>query len=189
MNLKGGEGKALIAIAKPSISTGSQVDVWFDDDPIQPSKKRWERFIEKNDSRPEVRRTWEAYAKLRPSVMVQFPTKQQQMGVGALCFDYLLQYRLVYNAEDVHLYCHLYGMHAAEMMELHGSLGMYMNEAVENVHAQHKRIIRTHSLKGGCGSGMTEDVTYFDLRKLYRHCRVADPFHVFKEDNIKIAAL
>ena len=92
--------------------------------------------------------------------------------IFALCFDYLLQYRLVYGAEEVHLYCHLYGMHAAEMMELHGSLGMYMKEAVENVHAQHKCIIRMHSLKGhrGCGSDMTEDVTYFDLRKLYRHC-------------------
>ena len=53
---------------------------------------------------------------------------------------------------------------------------MYMNEAVENVYAQHKCIIRTHSLKGGCGSDMTEDLTYYvDLRKLYRHCRVADP--------------
>ena len=62
------------------------------------------------------------------------------------------------------------GMHAAEMMELHGSLGMYMNEAVENVHAHHKRIIRTHSLKGGCGSDMTEDqgCLALELRKSYR---------------------
>ena len=121
--------------------------------------------------------------------MVQFPTQQQRLGLSALCFDYLLQYRLVYKAADVHLYCHLYGMHAAEMMELHGSLGMYMNEAVENVHAQHKRIIRTHSLKGGCGSDMTEDVTYFDVRKLFRACREAHPPYVYKDDPSKVAEL
>ena len=36
-----------------------------------------------------------------------------------------------------------------------------MNEAVENVHAQHKRIIRAHSLKGGCGSDMTPTAAYW----------------------------
>ena len=51
----------------------------------------------KNDRRTQVTRTWAVYAKLRPSVMVEFPTKQQQLGLGALCFDYLLQYRLVYT--------------------------------------------------------------------------------------------
>ena len=110
MKLKAGEGKALIV--EPSVFTGSQVDIWFEDDPIEPSKKRWQCFLEKFDNRPQVRRTWAAYAKLRPSVMVQFPTKQQHLGVGALCVDCLLQYRLVYKAEDVHLYCHLYHWYA-----------------------------------------------------------------------------
>ena len=66
---------------------------------------------------------------------------------------------------------------------------MYMKEAVENVHAQHKRSIRTHSLKGGCGSDMTEDVTCFDLRKLFRACREAHAPWRFKYDRSKIAAL
>ena len=44
MKLKAGDGKTLIA--KPSVSTGSQVDVWFEDDPIEPSKKRWQCFLE-----------------------------------------------------------------------------------------------------------------------------------------------
>ena len=188
MKLKDGDGKKT-KIAKPSVSTGSQVDVWFEDDPIEPSKKRWECFLEKFDRRPQVRLTWAAYAKLRPTVMVQFPTQEQKLGVGPLCFDYLLQYRLAYTAADVHLYCHLYGMHAAEMMELHNSLGMYMNEAVENVHAQHKRIVRTHSLKGGCGSDMTEDVTYFDLRKLFRACREAWAAWRYRDDPSKLAEL
>ena len=65
----------------------------------------------------------------------------------------------------------------------------HMNEAVANVHAQHKRIIRTHSLKGGCGSDMTEDVIYFDVRKLFRSCKGAHPPWRFKDDPSKIAAL
>ena len=64
-----------------------------------------------------------------------------------------------------------------------------MNEAVENVHAQHKRIIRAHSLKGGCGSDMTEDVTYFDLRKLFRACREAWAAWRYRDDPSKLAEL
>ena len=103
MKLKAGNGKTT-KIAKPSVSTGSQVDVWFEDDPIEPSKKRWQCFLEKFDRREQVRLTWAAYAKLRPTVMVQFPTQEQKLGLGPLCFDYLLQYRLAYTAADVHLY-------------------------------------------------------------------------------------
>lgn len=171
MKVKEGEGKS--KIAKPSVTSGSQVDQWFKADPLEPTKTRWECFVEKycTDSMEATKDLWQAYSELRKVIMTQFPTDSDKSRIAPLGLDFFVQFRGLYDAEDVHLYCHLYGMHAQEMLQLHESIGLYRNEAVENVHAQHKKYIRNHSLKGGMGTSMILDVLKYDARKLFRYCR------------------
>ena len=153
---------------------GYQCDAWFKPDPINPEKTRWEAFVDFVDPCQETRNVWDSYGSLRVLLSKQMLSDSERQIVGPLTFQYFYNFRRRYSSRRVHLYCHLYFLHATSMVKRFGSLGLYRNEAEECVNSEHKRHLDKHSAKGGWGSSMTYDVMQYSLRKLYSQFQECD---------------
>ena len=167
MTLKEEKGK----IQQPTIQSGSAVELWFADDPLEKhdatnKRKRWEAFLDEFDPRASTKEVWSTYEELRVLLLKPILSHDEQALVGPKSFAHFMAFTQSYTASDVHLYSHLFFHHAPAIVRTFKSVGVYKNEVIEAMNAQIKRYLDRHSAKGGWGTEMTNDVIVQSRRRL-----------------------
>ena len=117
-------------IQQPTIQSGSAVELWFADDPLEKhdatkKRKRWEAFLDESDPRASTKEVWSTYEELRVLLLKPILSRDEQALVGPKSFAHFMAFTQSYTASDVHLYSHLFFHHAPAIVRTFKSVGLY----------------------------------------------------------------